>query len=70
MYCVYAVFECLSHSLFHINVMVRSVKGLVRSLERNTNTHFSQVMIFSIPDIHEASPPCGPGDVSGGGPAE
>lgn len=42
-------------------------KGPGEARKRNMKT---QVMIFSIPDTHEASPPCGPGDVSGGGPAE
>lgn len=40
--------------------MVRSEESLVNGAE-------TRVMSFIIPDIHVVSPPCGPGDVSGGG---
>lgn len=68
MHYVYSVFLCMSLTLTILHQLYGDIsKELVRCLQRKMKTH---TMIFNIPDIHVASPPCGPGDVSGGGPAE
>lgn len=43
---------------------------LLRSLQTEQKKNLHKVLIFNIPDIRVVSPPCGPGDVSGGGPTE
>lgn len=57
---------CVSICVFPtLGVMFGSDRGV--ACEKRTHARF---VIFHIPCIHVASPPCGPGDVSGGGPAE